>query len=229
MIEIFDSRRDADHNVVVRPELRGRFLRLDPAPAPRQHSHDLAGEAFLVLEGRCRFLIGEEEAECGPGQLVYVDKGVRHSMRAIDEPCTMWLSVTPHVEPTHTFYDDSGERTPVRYDAWRGERLPDGSAMPGRPAADPSFDDGTLAARLVETLGELHAASELATAEAVRYRATSGDASPSEDRERMRVATDRLWAAIRPLLERVSAAESAWNAVAEHAMDGLPVQAGTTR
>ena len=34
-----------------------------------------------------------------------------HSVRVIgDDPVYMYLSVTPHIQPTHTFYDEKGER-----------------------------------------------------------------------------------------------------------------------
>jgi quercetin dioxygenase-like cupin family protein len=218
VIDVFDYRTDAARNVVVRPELRGRFLWLQPQPAPPQHSHDVAGEAFLVLEGRCEFLVADESVICGPGQLIYVDKGVRHSMHAIDGPCAMYLSVTPHVEPTHTFYDLEGERTAVRYDAWRGARYPDGSAAPGRVAEDPRFDDGTLAEDFAGAMSRLAAAAASAEESARRYADAVRHAGVGP--AAVRAATDAAWLQVRSLLLRVSDAEAAWNETAAHAMDG---------
>lgn len=71
-IRVYDSRTDIA-NLVVHPEIRGRFMRIEPGPASRMHSHDLGGEIFLVLEGQCEFLVDDERVTCGPGQLIYVE------------------------------------------------------------------------------------------------------------------------------------------------------------
>jgi quercetin dioxygenase-like cupin family protein len=219
MIPVYDCRTDLDENVVVRPELRGRFLRLEPLPPPPQHSHDLAGEVFLVLEGRCEFLVGDERATCGPGQLIYVDKTVRHSMHAVGtEPCVLYLSVTPHVEPTHTFYDEHGRPAAIRYDAWQGRRHPDGSADAGRPAPDPDFGDGTLTGRY---LRELRALSELArsAAEAASAHAVALNAAVADEQAQpAKAVVDEMWTSLKRVLTQVEAAELAWNALAPQVM-----------
>jgi quercetin dioxygenase-like cupin family protein len=118
--EVFDYRTDVA-NLFVHPEIRARIMRMEPAPAGRMHSHDLGGEIFLVLQGQCEFLIEEERVTCGPGQLIYVDPNVKHTLHAVgDEPCYVYLSVTPHVEPTHTQYDENGRQLPPNYGTWRG-------------------------------------------------------------------------------------------------------------
>lgn len=130
-IRVYDYRTDLA-NLVVHPEIRGRFRRVEPGPAPRMHSHDIAGEIFLVLTGRCEFLVEDERVTCGPGQLIYVEPRVKHALHAVgDEPCAIYLSVTPHVEPTHTLYDEDGQRLPPRYGTWRGAGQ--GATSPYRP------------------------------------------------------------------------------------------------
>jgi len=43
---LVDDYRTDIANLIVSPEIRGRFMRLEPAPAGRMHSHDLGGEIF---------------------------------------------------------------------------------------------------------------------------------------------------------------------------------------
>ncbi len=64
---VYDYRRDAA-NVVVFPEIQARFSRMAPGPAGALHSHDIAGEIFLVLDGRCEFVFENpaENVTCEP-------------------------------------------------------------------------------------------------------------------------------------------------------------------
>ena len=60
-------------------------------------------------------MIGEI-AELGPGQMCVARIDEPHQVSVIgDEPMTMYLSVTPHIQPTHTGLDDDDERKPIRF------------------------------------------------------------------------------------------------------------------
>ena len=88
-IQVWDYHKDLA-NVVVEPEIRARFVVYKPGPAAPLHSHDLAGEIFLVLEGQCEFIVEDEKVTCRPGQLIYVPPTVRHSLHAAgEEPTTI--------------------------------------------------------------------------------------------------------------------------------------------
>ena len=153
-IRVYDYRTDIA-NLVVHPEIRGRFMRMEPGSAARMHSHDLGGEVFLVLEGRCEFLVEDERVTCGPGQLIYVEPRLKHTLHAAgDDPCVIYLSVTPHVEPTHTQYDEDGRQLPPRYGTWRGT---------GHGDPHPELATPELAERYVAAAGRL---AELARANA---------------------------------------------------------------
>jgi quercetin dioxygenase-like cupin family protein len=68
-----------------------------------------------VLDGQCEFLIEDGRVTCSPGQLIYVRPRRRHTLRAFgDAPCTVYLSVTSHVEPSHTFWDAATVEQPPR-------------------------------------------------------------------------------------------------------------------
>ena len=46
---------------------------------PARHRHLRNDEAFIVLEGELRFLIGDEEVDVGPGAFLYAPAGVTHA------------------------------------------------------------------------------------------------------------------------------------------------------
>src|SRR5439155_18397369 len=78
--------------------------------------HDLGHEVFLVLEGQADIEIAGERAVLGPGQLCMVRATQMHRVRNAGEgPLVLYLSVSPHVEPTHTYWTESGDRLPPRY------------------------------------------------------------------------------------------------------------------
>ena len=112
---VYDYRTDI-RNVLVTPQIRSRFLRMEPEQSAQLHSHDLGHEIFLSLEGRVEFEIDGETAELGPGQMCVALADQPHKVRVLgDEPVTMYLSVTPHIHPTHTPRTTDGERLPHNF------------------------------------------------------------------------------------------------------------------
>jgi mannose-6-phosphate isomerase-like protein (cupin superfamily) len=188
-IQVFDYRRDLQ-NLAVRPEGRSRFRRVELGPVPPMHSHDLGAETFLVLEGQIEFNVEDESVVCQPGQLIVVPPRTRHALRAVGEqPGAIYLSVAPHVEPTHTYYDDRGECLPPRYGAWTeaGGEQPD-------------------AGRSVAQLLDAYRAANRRLQELLQSNANVA--------ERDGVGVDVLWATLRPVLEQVRTLEAAWNELA---------------
>lgn len=113
--QVYDFRTDI-RNLLVTSQIRSRFLRMEPGQVAGRHSHDLGHEIFLILQGRCVFEISGEEAELGPGQLCIALADEPHSVRVTsEEPLIMYLSVTPHIQPTHTGRTPEGERLPIHF------------------------------------------------------------------------------------------------------------------
>lgn len=205
---VYDYRTDVA-NVVVFPEIRGRFMRMKPAPAARMHSHDVAGEIFLVLEGQCEFLIEDERVTCGPGQLIYVEPRLKHTLHAVGEgDCVVYLSVTPHVEPTHTRYNEAGQTLPPEYGAWRGK------------AGDPHAETGTdeLARRYLDAARQMAELARANAENAERHQQALFAAVASQDQPAMKAETDAMWQSLRDMLWQVRALEGDWNAVAPRTM-----------
>ena len=104
-LEVWDSTRDV-RNLFITPEIRSRIMRFEPHQLSAGHTHDVGHEMFLVLDGQAEFTIDGATAVLGPGQACVARAGQWHELRAVgDGPMTLYLSVTPHLEPTHTQWD----------------------------------------------------------------------------------------------------------------------------
>ena len=185
-IQRFDFRTDLT-NVAVSPPIRNRFRRVALGPVPEVHSHDLGGETFLVMEGQIEFTVADETVVCTAGQGIFVPPRTTHAVRAIgDQPAVMYLSVSPHVEPTHTFYNAEGQRLPPRYGVWQEA---------GGGAPDTTSSRSALRAQYQSAAQRLAA---LATANA---------SNPATTR-------DEIVSTLIPLLQQVEALEAIWNELA---------------
>jgi mannose-6-phosphate isomerase-like protein (cupin superfamily) len=136
----FDWRDDPTGTVIATPKVRARFLRRLPSDPPGGfHSHEESDgiETWVVLEGRVRFEFDDGEVIASPGQSVVAYPREKHRVTcAGDEPCVYFLTLTPHREPTHTFYDDQGNRLPSRtgtvQTTWCGEPSLGGEGLGAR-------------------------------------------------------------------------------------------------
>jgi quercetin dioxygenase-like cupin family protein len=207
--QVFDFRTDV-RNLFVTPRIRGRFLKMEPGEVARRHSHDLGHELFLILDGECDMEIDGERAVLRPGQACVAWNHQLHQARNLtDRPMTMYLSVTPHVVPTHTMYDEAtGEREPPRYNRPEQFDLED-------PAA------GVPTAELAERFAAAYAALAEATRAALDAQAASlsrvKDAAERDDVHALALALDEVWAHVYATHERLDAMTEAWNVLAMRA------------
>jgi quercetin dioxygenase-like cupin family protein len=201
--DVYDYRNDV-RNVVITPEIRSRFLRMEPGYVAPRHSHDLGHEVFLVLSGRAEFEIDGERAVLGPGQMCFARAGQMHQVRVVgDQPMTMYLSVTPHLEPTHTMWDDRGEKLPPRYGIATGaERARD--PRPAEPVPD-LLDRQAAAARALAEAAAANAAAHEAAAAALKRSLAAGDQAAAK------AEVDAMWPHVARTYESLQALEQAWN------------------
>ena len=196
--EVFDFRKDV-RNVIIEPEIRARFMRLEPGEVSGAHTHDLGQEVFLVLQGQAEFEIEGHKEILGPGQMCFAAVDQSHICSCVgDEPMIMYLSVTPHIDPTHTFWDEDGNKLPPRYGLMR-----DRDPGPGTPAEKA---DATAAA--AEVLGRR--AAENATAHA-SGAALVKEALAAGDRKAAKAAVDDMWTALYATFRSLRELELAWN------------------
>ncbi len=209
-IEVFDYRRDIK-NVFIAPTVRGRFLRMEPGETGPRHSHDLGDELFLILQGQCAFEIEGERAVLGPGQLCVARVNQLHEVRVVgDEPMVMFLTVTPHIEPTHTFWDDEGRKlSPVYGAATRAERLAAGESAESIP---------DLSRRLREAAQAL---ADVATAHASAQQTNIEELEAALDRDRTncKEALDAIWTDLAKIYEPLRELEATWNELAARVAD----------
>jgi len=196
--EVFDFRKDI-RNVVIEPEIRARFMRLEPGEVAQAHTHDLGQEVFLVLQGQAEFEIEGHKEILGPGQMCFAAVDESHICSCVgDEPMIMYLSVTPHLEPTHTFWDEDGNKLPPRYGLMR-----DRDPSPGSP--EEKADANTAAAEAFGRSAAENATAHVAGAALVKQALASGD------RAAAKAALDEMWTALYATFGHLRELELAWN------------------
>ena len=205
-LDVFDYRTDI-RNVVITPQIRARFLRLQPGEVAKRHSHDLGHEVFLVLEGQCEFEIDGARAVLGPGQMCFARVDQLHQVRTVgDEPMTMYLSVTPHVEPTHTQWDEQGTKLPPHY----------GRATQAERATDPEPTEAltglvarhVAAARALAEVAAMSAEAQATGAAALERALAVGDSVAAK------AAVDGMWPHLSRTIRSVHELEAVWNELA---------------
>lgn len=200
---VYDYRTDV-RNVVITPEIRSRFMRMEPGAVAARHSHDLGHEVFLVLEGQAEFEIGGDRAVLGPGQMCFARADQMHQVRVVgDKPMTLYLSVTPHIEPTHTRWDDRGQKLPPRYGTATVTERANRPSSGTPPAA--SVDQHVAAAKALAAAAAANAKAQEEEAAVLRRALAAGDSHAAK------AAVDAMWQQIYLAHRNFQALEAAWN------------------
>ena len=208
-LPVYDYRTDV-RNILVTPHIRSRFMRLDPGGTASFHSHDLGHEIFLVLEGRAEFTIDGETGEVGPGQMCIALVDQSHSVRTIgDDPMTMYLSVTPHIQPTHTGRTETGDRKPLRFSPNTAYDVDPDSAV----SFDDRLDRHVRAARTVANAAQIAAQIQQTMADKLRQARASGDSEATEE------ARNTMWETLYTLYHEIYALADEWNDLAPRATE----------
>lgn len=206
-LEVFDVRHDIK-NLFVSPQIRARFLQMKPGEVSQMHSHDVGHEIFLVLKGQALFQIGDDSAELGPGQLCIATVDQPHQVTVLgDEPMTMYLSVTPHVQPTHTFLDRDGERLPTRFMPSAAYDVDTDTRTPMEELVNRFVDLSDEFAKIAQT-----AAEEQRMTGARLTRAVSANNWDAADSQR-----EAMWFALYRVYHKLDELTDLWNTVAPRA------------
>ena len=204
-LEVWDATRDV-RNLFITPEIRSRIMRLEPHQLSSGHTHDLGHEMFVVLDGQAEFTIDGQSAVLGPGQACVARAGQWHEVRAVgDGPMTLYLSVTPHVEPTHTQWDrEGGNQLPYRYGAATRTERQAGQLQP--PEA--LLDEHLAACAALAEAAQANLAAQRDAAEKLRAALAAADAQATH------AAIDAMWSAYRATYASLQTSVRAWNALA---------------
>ena len=206
-LEVFDVRHDLK-NLFVSPQIRARFMQMQPGEVSKWHSHDLGHEIFLVLKGKALFEIGDESEELEPGQLCVANVDQPHRVTVLgDEPMTMYLSVTPHVQPTHTFLDRDGERLHTRFMPSSAYDVDTDTRTPMEELINRFVDMSDEFSQMVQA-----AAQEQRMTGARLTRALSSNNLDAVDSQR-----EAMWFALYRVYHKLDELTSLWNTVAPRA------------
>ena len=201
---VYDFRTDV-RNILVTPQIRSRFLRMEPGQVSQGHTHDLGQEIFLILSGRCEFTIDGETETLGPGQMCVALVDQMHSVRVIgDEPMTMYLSVTPHVQPTHTFWREDGSKQPPRFAPHSAYDV----------AVDTSTSNEELLTQQVAVAEIVALASQNAAQVQAQQTAAYRQAIAQGDIAAATAARSAMWDAISEVHSQLFALDAIWNELA---------------
>jgi mannose-6-phosphate isomerase-like protein (cupin superfamily) len=76
----FSAEKMAKHNLFSTPRFFLDVYALLPRQAQKPHAHEGADKVYVVLEGTCRFTVGGETEEHGPGTAVLAPSGEEHGV-----------------------------------------------------------------------------------------------------------------------------------------------------
>jgi quercetin dioxygenase-like cupin family protein len=205
--EVYDYRR-VNRNVLVTPEIRARLYTMQPGQVDGRHSHDLGHEVFLILEGKAEFTINGETRVLGPGEMCIALADEIHQVRNLlpDQPTIMYLSVSPHIQPTHTRRGAQDEKLPPRFAPNAAYHLAEDTT----PLADLVAQQEAAAAALAEA-AEANLAAQRAQGAALLAALAAADNAAAV------AARNALWEAVYTLHKRLSEFDRIWNQLAPRA------------
>ncbi|MBT3995350.1 MAG: cupin domain-containing protein [Chloroflexi bacterium] len=101
--------------------VRGGMFYLEEGKVATYHSHDAAAEVFVFLKGVCDAKVDGHTERFTAGEVLYVPAEKKHELANVgNDRLEVWLTVTPNVTPSHTFYeeqfDGKWKRTTTRLD-----------------------------------------------------------------------------------------------------------------
>ena len=205
-LPIYDFRKDI-RNVLVTPQIRSRFMQLDPGAYAEPHSHDLGHEIFIVMQGRAIFEIDGESGELGPGQMCVALVDQLHSIQVTsDEPMIMYLSVTPHIVPTHTMWDSEGRKLPYTFGP--------PANYDGEPSTAATSDVASQFASSAEAVSDT---ARAASDQVRRLSDSLVEAAGQGDIATARDMRNSLWEALFPLFSSTTELAELWNELAPRA------------
>ena len=105
-----------DQYLTNRPEASARVFRVYKSTPP--HYHATCDEHLYVFSGRGTFWMGDPatQAEFGPGQLLFFQKGTVHALPDILEEPLVFLSVdTPRRDPKDVIFVNPADGTPESF------------------------------------------------------------------------------------------------------------------
>ena len=183
---------------------------MEPGQVGVLHSHDLGVEVFLILEGKAEFEIEGEREVIGPGQMCVARADQMHIVSVVgDRPMTMYLSVTPHIQPTHTGRTPEGGRLPLKFSPSR--------SYDEKP--DPDIPPEKLVHRQIEAAREVEKAAQTSTRIHLAVGEKLKAALVDGDRDTLHEVRGEIWAALFETFKKINELASSWNQLAARTVE----------
>ena len=100
---------------------RGGVLNFRPGFVADKHFHQDADELFWFFQGQCRVETPDGVVLAPAGTIIYTAPGEWHIIENPGpEPLLMFVTVTPNIVPSHTFFDADGNPTVRSWEPLRG-------------------------------------------------------------------------------------------------------------
>ena len=199
--KVYDYRKDIV-NMLVTPQIRCRFLKMEVGQFNQGHTHDLGHEIFLILQGQAEFNIDGHKEVLGPGQMCIALTDENHTVENVgDDEVIMFLSVTPHIQPTHTYWNEDGTKKPPRFTPLSNYDLEDDHDTPTE----------TLLDRHLEAAESFAAAVEAGTNVQRDQVAAFRQALSNGDKEAALKARDTMWEAMYTMYQSIFELGDVWN------------------
>jgi len=207
--DVYDYRRDV-RNILVTPQIRARFMRMEVDEISggqvrgKGHSHDLGQEVFLVMQGRVEFEIDGETEVLESGQMCVALVDQTHTLRNVgDKPAIIYLSVTPHIQPTHTRWTEEGGKASPEFN--------DAATYDVPPDCETPVEE--LVARQRNAAEALLAAVQVADrAQREQLAAVRRGFVEGENGAALK-ARAAIWEALGPMFQKMYDLADAWNAL----------------
>ena len=133
-----------------------------------------------------------------------------------DDEVIMFLSVTPHIQPTHTYWNDDGTKQPPRFAAAGAyDEQPDRTT----PSAEIAARQAAAAATVAQSATD---AATVQREQLARHR----QALAAGDEAAAHAARNAMWEALAALFSRTMELAAAWNAFAARSVN--PAEADRT-
>lgn len=208
-LPVYDFRTDIK-NLLVTPQIRSRFLKMAVGQFNAGHTHDLGHEIFLILQGQAEFVIEGKKAVLGPGQLCIALKDEYHTVENVgDDEVIMYLSVTPHIQPTHTRWYEDGTKMPPNFTPNTSYDL-----APDRTTPTADLMDACLATADIFA----DAAEHFAKTMTEQANALKG-AAAAKDQEAVIAARNTMWQALSAVYSTLADFSDDWNELGSRTVD----------
>lgn len=208
--EVYDY-RTTNRNVLITPEIRARLYHMKPGQVDGRHSHDLGHEVFLILDGQAEFNINGVKKVLGPGEMCIALADEIHQVRNVlpDRETVMYLSVTPHIHPTHTRRRDDDSKEPPHFNPNANYHAEDDLSVPVE----------TLIDRFVEAAQAVAAAAAASADVQAEMAMKLKQARADGDAEAATAARNAMWGEVYRLHKALYAADQVWNDFSPRAVE----------